>query len=335
MREGAIDLSVCSVAGLGGIVAGKLLQADFSPMAVFVLATMTGGLVGILHGTLVARLRWPAPLVTLITAAGICWTLQQLIPGRALILHPDIMERWYGSFPGGIVDLENEESLVLSRPFLARVVTILFIYLGVMLILMTGKNRKFSSQPSRKRLFLSLVASGALAGLAGSIWLIDHHTAPLTTRIIGDLRPPVAAVLAGALLLAGSHRTVLVMLCLPATLVATTIWQLNFTPILYDGYSLQVLLLLGMVIVAQIAILHALIPYKRGRVLSWLAVLETTTGLLILAYAGDFVGQPFYQLSLAGLVIWNVGAVALLLSRLLNPLSSPISPMPCGEDTPR
>lgn len=255
LRCGAIDLSVWAVAGLGGVVAAGLVCAGAGVGFAILAAAGVGAAIGALHGLIVARLRVPAPIITLVTGLVIVFGLGAVIDGRAVHVPSGSLDAVVGWLPDA--RFSGESPLMLSRPFILRLLMVAGVYLLATAVVsaVTSASYAHGHTPSpRKALWASLCASGALAGLGGAIWLLDYGSAPLPRQVIGDLRVPAAAILAGAMLYRGRQRVMLAMLCLPASLLVATLWQLEvvFRPV--AGYPPQVALLIVLTIAVHLLI---------------------------------------------------------------------------------
>jgi len=237
LRSGAIDLSIWVSAGAGGLVAASLIHAGVTFPWAFVAAAVAGLALGAFNGLLVGVLRLPSVLVTLASAAV------------ALLL----LRCWFG--PAGIdVPPRTFESLtILPYPPLltGRMLIVAGTYSGILLGMLALDGTVRSARLARwGRLFAVLALSSALSGLAGACWLIDRNQAPLPGGIIGDLRAPAAAVLAGAMVLSGPGRMPLVGVALPLAMLAVTIWRQQ----VWLLYPLGVTWHVGILIAATLAV---------------------------------------------------------------------------------
>ena len=203
LREGAIDLSVWAVAALGGAVAAWLIGWGVPPTTAILAAGACGLVVGLFHGLVVSRLRVPAPLLTLVTAGAIVLGLRAAFPGGSVRVPADSFDGWMRFL--SVAVFGGEQQLVLSHPFLLRVLMVLGGYVAIWAIMTIAQavGGRLTGSRSRWLLVAALCASGLLAGLSGPIWLIENDCSPIPHRLIGDLRIPAAALLAGAALFRG------------------------------------------------------------------------------------------------------------------------------------
>jgi len=322
LRQGGIDLSIWAVAGLGGVAAAGLIRAGVPPWASFAAAAGAGAIVGLLNSLLVLRLRAPTVLATLGVGLLIAVALHLGLDGRAVAVDEQAFNGWtYWPAPPLLV---------------GRMLIVLGAYALVLVGLMnTGVMDDPSPRSHRVALGAALVLSGALAGLSGAIWLMDRSQAPLPLRPMEELRVPAAALLAGAALLGGPGRTLVTGLLLPPALLVATAWRQLLPDLPWLGYHLQLVLLMGMVLVAHLAFAaltagpppHGLAGCEIGggaaerpraprRKLSAASAVLCAAGLLLTARGGVVALHPSGWLFLSGgMACWLIGAVLLALAR--------------------
>lgn len=326
LRSGAIDLSVWATAALGGAAAVLVARTGAGAGATFAAAGAAGLIVGAIHGLLVARLRLPSLVVTLVTGAIIVWALRWAFDGRQIAAPAESFAAWLARLP---TQAPGRAWLPWTGrpPVVLRMLLVAAIYLAVLAglavvdliqaMVMRGRNKHHP----RAGLFASLCASGLLAGLAGGVWLAEHGWSPVPTKVIGDLRICAAAILAGAALFAGQARTPLVVLALPATALAATIWRMEVAHLPAGGHYLQVVLLIGMTIVTHLTILELIQTRGRGRAIvpAAAAAALTAGGIIVFAAAGGREMLWSRRLChLAGLSAWMAGAITLILCRIIS-----------------
>ena len=310
LRCGAVDLSVWGVSAMGGALGAWGIRLGASPATVLLLGLIAGALLGAIHAGVIARFRIPSFLVTLVTASLIFLCFQRLgqtQEARTISVPVEMLSTW--------------REWIMLEPVILRKGTLLVggTYLMTMVVLIglnwiTLRNRGWVT--SRVSLSASLCASGALAGLGGALWLLDRGSTPIPSHLFGDLRVPAAAVLAGSALFSGRGRTALAVLCLPAAMLIATIWRQEVVHLPLRGYSLQMLLLIGMTICAHVAIMRSESLRGRGIVLGALSIALTISGMLLLACSAATQAGPTERLlHSGGIGVWALGSVLLLVSR--------------------
>ena len=242
LRCGAIDLSVWASAAVGGVVAVALINTGASTVVAFVAGVLAGGAMELVNAAMVILARVPSVVSTFITAVVTTLIMTHFTPGRALWIDEPTFTNWL-VWPH--VSVEMVRRIVVAGGYSLVMLTLCWadsvgsggIRLG-----------------PRASLLAVLCASGALSGLAGASWLLNHGNAPLLSRPVGDPRLCAAAVLAGSALFLGRGRTMLAGLCLPPALLIATIWQQEvWVALRWRGYALGSGLLVGLTGIAHLA----------------------------------------------------------------------------------
>lgn len=86
--SGGIDLSVGSVVALTSVIAATLLQYGFNPYTVILITIITGGLVGLVNGSLISYFKMNPFIVTL-GMLGIARGLAKMIADNKTVNFPD------------------------------------------------------------------------------------------------------------------------------------------------------------------------------------------------------------------------------------------------------
>lgn len=224
IMTGGIDLSVGSVAALGGVVAVKLSEQGLLPGLLAGIAA--GAAVGVLNGFLITRLKLPPFIVTLATLLAVRGLALNLAHTRAAV-----------AAPGGFQNLGTWS--VLGLPVAAWVVFLAFLAgAGVLRytpwgrqVLAIGGNMdaaKLMGLPVARTAFSVYVLSGALAGCAG-VFLASQDGSVDTAAGQGWELSAIAAVVVGGTLLTGGVGSVM------STLVGVLLLQLIFNLIVFEN----------------------------------------------------------------------------------------------------
>ena len=206
-----IDLSAGSIVGVAAYLTGDFLAANTSvgPLLATAVAMLVGAVLGSINGFLVAYAGVPAIIVTLGTLAGFR-TLLSLYSGGA--------NNTAGSLPEWVLEF-NQVTLFTVGGFDIRLVFV--VALSVVLILQwtlgklrwgrrlyaIGSNPDAASQaglPAKRLVLVSFIASGALAGLAGLMFMARAGTISSTAGSGLELEAVAAAVVGGVSILGGS-----------------------------------------------------------------------------------------------------------------------------------
>ncbi len=342
LRCGALDLSVWAVAGLGGVVAALCINGAWhpasdgrptadslnptlwlSPGAGMLLGLLAGAAVGLVNGLLVTVMRLPSVVVTAATGMAIVLSLQAAAPAglRQVDLPEETFGRWHLTHQvavahnGEEAQEEQYDQEDLSQPLqVTRMLLVTALFAGVLLTLLgadwAAPGRVAPS--SRWLLLAAMVASGALAGAAGSLWLLDRNVAPLPTRLVDDLTPMAAALLAGGAFFGGRNRTLLAGVCLPAALLLATVWQEKVLLLQRWGYAIQTLLLIVMVLMAHQAG-RVCTSGPQGRKHTFAPAALTCAGVAFVgasAAAADVRGRHLFFIF--GMALWVAGSLLAL-----------------------
>ena len=205
-----IDLSVGSIVGVAAYLTGDFLGATgLGPPLGMLVAVVVGAVLGSVNGVLVAYGGVPAIIVTLGTLA-LFRTLLSIYSGGANILAGDL--------PGWVLEFNNV-TLFTVAGFEIRLVFVIALVVILSLqwafarlrwgrrIYAIGSNPSAAAQaglPASKLVFWSFVGSGALAGLAGFMFMIRAGTISATAGAGLELESVAAAVVGGVSILGGS-----------------------------------------------------------------------------------------------------------------------------------
>jgi rhamnose transport system permease protein len=206
-----IDLSVGSIVGVTAYVTGEYLHGnpDLSPLFSVAYALAIGGGLGLLNGALVAYARVPSIIVTLGTLA---------IFRTWLINHSDSRTITSDGLPDWLLSLPNSTVFSIGNWDVRTVVlgaVVLIVVLQLMLgglkwgrwVYAVGSNPDAARQaalPVERVILAAFVASGALAGLAGFLFLSRFGTITVSAGSGLELQAVAAAVVGGVNIFGGS-----------------------------------------------------------------------------------------------------------------------------------
>jgi rhamnose transport system permease protein len=210
-----IDLSVGSIVGVAAYLTGDFLGAyqGAGPVVAVVVAMVVGAILGSVNGALVAYGGVPAIIVTLGTLAGFR-TLLSLYSGGVNITAaslPDWVLEFYNLTVFNIGELEVRLVFVIA----VAVVLVLQWMLGRVRwgrrLYAIGSNPEAAHQaglPATRLVFWSFVGCGALAGLAGFLYMARVGTISATAGAGLELESVAAAVVGGVSILGGAGTMV-------------------------------------------------------------------------------------------------------------------------------
>ncbi|WP_084963942.1 ABC transporter permease [Thermoactinospora rubra] len=225
IMSGGIDLSVGSVALLGGVVAAQASGAGLVPA--FGLAVLVGLALGSLNGVLIAKVRLEPFIVTLAALLGV----------RGLALYLSDKKAVVASGTGSFQDFGRWELLGLPvsavfmfAAFLIGAAVLRYTAFGRTVLAVGGSEdaARLMGLPVARTKFVVYAMSGALAGLAGAFLAAQTGSVSTDTGIGWELSA-IAAVVVGGTLLTGGVGSVM------STLVGVVLLQLIFNLIVFEN----------------------------------------------------------------------------------------------------
>lgn len=210
-----IDLSVGSIVGFSAYLVGSQLSAsrDMAPLLAVLLAVGVGGLMGLLNGLLVAYGRIPSIIVTLGTLALYRMTLVNYADSKTITA--DAVPAW-------VPELAQAELFRIGDfPVRPMVLLALLVVLAFQLALVylpfgrrlyaIGSNpdaARFAGLPMRGTVLAAFTLCGALAGLAGFMFLARFGTITVVAAQGMELQSVAAVVVGGVNTFGGSGTVV-------------------------------------------------------------------------------------------------------------------------------
>ncbi|MFH9241486.1 ABC transporter permease [Streptomyces anulatus] len=202
-----VDLSVGSTLGISAFAAGTYLQGGGQPVVAVVLAVLLGVGFGLLNGLLVSLGQVPALVVTLGTLY-IIRGIDSIWVGSRQITAADL--------PGGFVDFGSGG--ISAVPWLAMLALVLLVSTAYYLkhfgsgreLYALGSDpeaARLAGIPVRRRILLAYTFCGALAGLAGALYLARFGNVDSGTGTGYELTV-VSAVVVGGVVFTGGSGTV-------------------------------------------------------------------------------------------------------------------------------
>lgn len=221
-----IDLSLGSIVGFAAYFAGQQIAAnqDISPLVAVGVAMFFGALLGSINGLIVTFGRVPAIIVTLGTLAIYRGVLVDY--AQAKTITTEMMPDWVLDLPRqnlftlGDLEIRVLVGLALLVVIIAQL-CLAYLQFGRRLYAI-GSNpdaARIAGLPSRRIVLLAYVMCGALAGLAGFMFLVRFGTITVTAGQGLELAA-VAAVVVGGVNIFGGSGTMFGML-LGAVVIGT------------------------------------------------------------------------------------------------------------------
>jgi rhamnose transport system permease protein len=255
-----IDLSVGSIVGATAYAVGTLLASNnMLPAPVAVLFAMgMGALAGAMNGVLVAYGKVPSIIVTLGTLAIYRTTLVGLANAKTITI--DALPQWLKDLPRANLLKIGEIEI---RVVVALAIAIVIAFQLVLVYLRFGRRlyaigsnpdaAGLAGLPSQRIVLMAYVLCGALAGLAGFMFLARFGTITVVAAQGMELQSVAAVVVGGVNIFGGSGSMIGTLL--GATLVETIQQSLIRVPGLSEFWIDALLGLLILLAVASDAII--------------------------------------------------------------------------------
>lgn len=204
-----VDLSVGSVLGLSAYLVGDLFRADHIPVwSGFLIGIAVGAAAGALNGFIVTVLRVPSLVITLAMLYVIRGVDSLLVNGKTV--DPS-------SIPSAFTAVGFRT--FLGIPWLAIIVAVVVAIVGYAMrsfrssreLYAIGSNPDaavLAGVPVGRRVFVSFLVSGTLAGLAGALFLALHAQVDNSAGLGYELTVVAAAVVGGVAIFGGSGTVV-------------------------------------------------------------------------------------------------------------------------------
>lgn len=206
-----IDLSVGSIVGFSAYFVGTQLANDntISPFVAIAMAVGLGAVMGAVNGALVAYGRVPAIIVTLGTLAIYRTILVDMSGAKTVVV--DALPQWLKDLPRtNLVQIGDLDIRLMFA--LAILVVVLFQLMLVYLrfgrqLYAIGSNPEAARNaglPTQRVVFIAFVLCGALAGLAGFMFLARFGTITVVAGQGMELQSVAAVVVGGVNIFGGS-----------------------------------------------------------------------------------------------------------------------------------
>jgi rhamnose transport system permease protein len=210
-----VDLSVGSIVGVSAFVTGDVLSSNqgLAPILTVLMATAIGALLGLVNGLLIAYAKVPAIIVTLGTLAIYRAVLTRIAGGKTIVT-ADLPE-WLVELPRNSLGSAGGFDLRLMFVIALAVAVVLQLVLGRVragrMLYAVGSNPDAARQaglPQARITLVAFVVCGALAGLAGFMFLGQFGTVNVTAGASLELSAIAAAVVGGVSIQGGSGTVI-------------------------------------------------------------------------------------------------------------------------------
>ena len=214
-----IDLSVGSVVGFTAYIVGDLLVAspDLPAVAVVAVAVVVGALFGAINGALVAYGRIPSIIVTLGTLAIFRTLIVEYSDARSITTA--MLPKWVVDLPQA--DIVSIGGLDIRVTVGIAIAVVLLFQVTLSRLRIARRLYAVGSNPdaaaiaginSAAVVFVAFVLSGALAGLAGFVFLAKYGNITVVAGLGLELKSVAAVVVGGVNIFGGSGSVLGVLL---------------------------------------------------------------------------------------------------------------------------
>lgn len=205
-----VDLSVGSIVGVTAYVVGTYLASnkELNPILTVILAIGIGTFLGIINGALVAYGRVPAIITTLGTLAIYRAGLVELSGAKTVVT--DAMPKWLQELPSST--LASFAGLDV-RPLVLMAIAVVILFQLVLSFTNFGRRlyaigsnpdgASFAGLPSQRVMFFAFTLCGALAGLAGFMFLARFGNITVVAAQGMELQVIAAVVVGGVNIFGG------------------------------------------------------------------------------------------------------------------------------------
>jgi rhamnose transport system permease protein len=266
-----IDLSIGSTLGFVAFATGSLVSnnPDLGPVVLVAYAMALGAMFGAVNGALVSYARVPSIIVTLGTMALFRSALVEYSDSKS-ISTADLPE-WLVAFPNTVLWEWGE--MQFRAAFVAAVAVVLIVHLALTRLRVARRLYAIGSNPeaaemaginTRLTVFAAFVLAGALAGLAGFMFLARFGTITVVAGLGFELKSVAAAVVGGVNIFGGSGTVIGALIgAILVDLIDTSLVRWALVSEFWREAVLGVLILMS--VAADALLMRRLIAARRAR----------------------------------------------------------------------
>ena len=210
-----IDLSIGSIVGFTAFAAGNLVSAnpEMNALLLVVFCCVVGAGFGAVNGLIVAYARVPSIIVTLATMAIFRSLLVEYSDGKSITTNT--LPVWLTEFPN--MPVFTLFGLEFRAAFVAALVVVFAVHLALTRLrpmrqfFAVGSNPEAAEMAgidAKRVVFSAFVLSGALAGLAGLLFLARFGNITVVAGLGFELKSVASAVVGGVNIFGGSGSVI-------------------------------------------------------------------------------------------------------------------------------
>lgn len=203
-----IDLSIGAIMALSGMIGTSLLKNNtaLSPIIIIVVAVLIGILCGMINGTLVSHFRI-LPIIATLGMMNVFRGITYIVSGGGWVLQNDMSKSFLSVATGSSIGINN---LVLIA---IVIYVIAFIFLNyttlgrkIYAVGNSEESAKVSGINTKRTLWLAYTLMGAIAGLAGILYVCKFAAAQGETAVGYEMNVIAACVLGGVSISGGMGK---------------------------------------------------------------------------------------------------------------------------------
>jgi len=266
-----IDLSVGSIVGFSAYVTGNLVIAypELNPALVVLAAIVVGGCFGVVNGVLVAYARVPSIIVTLGTLALYRTLLVDYSGAKSITT--DALPGWMVELPR--INVFSVGGFDIRLTFAVAVLVVIVAHLALTRLRIGRTFYAVGSNPdaavmaginSARTIFIAFVLSGALAGLAGFMFLCRFGNITVVAGLGFELKSVAAVVVGGVNIFGGSGTVIGTLLgAILVDLLETSLVRWQIVSEFWREAVLGFLILLS--VAADTVLMRRLLDFRQKR----------------------------------------------------------------------
>jgi rhamnose transport system permease protein len=210
-----IDLSIGSIVGFVAFATGSLItnNPDILPLVLATYSILLGACFGVINGLLVAYARIPSIIVTLGTMALFRSALVEYSNAKSITTNN--LPTWLVEFPN--TQLFNIGTFQFRAAFVVAVLVVIAVHFALTRLRPARKLYAVGSNPEAAEIagintklvvFFAFLLAGALAGLAGFMFLARFGTITVVAGLGFELKSVASAVVGGVNIFGGSGTVI-------------------------------------------------------------------------------------------------------------------------------
>lgn len=211
---GGIDLSFGAVMALSGMVGALVLKANnaINPVFIVLIAVAVGAVCGVINGFLVSKLKI-LPIIATLGAMNVFRGITYLLSDGKWVLQGDMSKEFLNIATGSVFGVNNMV-IIAAAVYVAAFVFLRYFRAGrrIYAVGNSVESSAVSGIKTDRVVWLSYVILGAVAGLAGILYVCKFAAAQGETAVGYEMNVIAACVLGGVQIRGGQGKVAGVLL---------------------------------------------------------------------------------------------------------------------------